>query len=291
MNEAVTSEDCAIHGATAEAAWGIVSDGCSDGGRTDFGSRMWALKVEEDLGGGDSRLIAALKEGKAIGPVVAGLAPSEGRGLALHDLLATVVFVVATPQGVWGALAGDGALVAVYDDGFVDVITHEFTKRRPAYPQLLTSESRISEYVMSCKAGYQRLLAERLRYGPGSNDVRHDRQEIPIDAGNAEFGGKGYRFEDHSSGPKKGDLRAVIALTDGVFTRAGKSWVHTLRELVGTADWDVGEQGFLRRRLKKASHQWWETNSIPADDLSAAGVAWKSRDLVETVLSEVVENA
>lgn len=268
--EATPSQDCAVHGATDAVAWGVVCDGCSSGDRTDFGARLWALAVERDLGCADSRLLAALAQGAALGPVLAEIAPEAPAGLGYPDMLATVVAVCATRDQVWGLLSGDGMVVGIYADGSLDIVEHVFTRSTPFYPEYLRLEHAMHAFISSSRSSGQLMRVVRTRVASTGQVADQQQEIVPIDA-EQEFAGVAYLLSHNDSGPAEGALVAALAMTDGVGSRPKGSCLATVKELCGHRAW---RRDFVRKRLGQLGREWSKDHSPPRDDLAIAGLAW-----------------
>ena len=107
-------QDYALAGTNGRAAYAIVSDGCSTGGKTDVGARILALSTAKTLGHTAVRAIAepvtdVLPEISVRQRLVVTCS-QEILGLSQSDILATCVYCYFTPQGGYIHLEGDGVI-------------------------------------------------------------------------------------------------------------------------------------------------------------------------------------
>lgn len=267
----IPSDDCAIQGCNEHAGWAVVSDGCSSGGdRTDFGSRLWALAVEADLSKPGSKLIAAMEKGGSLGASLAQIAPPLLPGLESDDLIATVAMVCATKQALWAAIAGDGVVAALYEDGTLDVIQHSFSKGAPFYPQFLMDATRMRSFISNSRSKGQLMKVERTLVGASGEVVDRSTEVIPIDS-NQEFAGNSYVFNTMDPIGNGSGIVAAVAMTDGVDSISNRQGLAVVRELLQAR---MGRKDFLRERLGILGREWERARSYPDDDLSVAGICW-----------------
>lgn len=127
-------QDYACAGVRDGTAYGVVSDGCSSGARTDIGSRLLALSFEH-------RVIEALSERVDIEhELLFGNGRKENLlqianmlGLCNRDLLATELGVVWNAEEGFVRLAGDG-VCAIQGRDTILMYRYEWKKNLPFYP-------------------------------------------------------------------------------------------------------------------------------------------------------------
>lgn len=271
LRAGTSSEDCAIHGRSATVGWGIVSDGCSSGGeRTDFGARLWAMAVEADLASGSSKLLKGVNEGGSLGNHLAAIAPSPMPGMEAQDMIATVAFVCADKKNVWGVIAGDGAVVAVYEDGALQVVMHSFTLDAPFYPQFVMDAAQMRAFISKSRAKEQRMKVERIIVDSSGLVFDKDDSVIAID-NNQEFAGNSYLLNTISPIGNGARIVAAIAMTDGIESLSASQSLSVIKEICQARAW---RQDFLRDRLGALGRDWDKARSYPDDDLSVAGMCW-----------------
>lgn len=115
-----------------DIACAVVSDGCSSGGRTDFGSRLLCLATERAL-------LRYAREASLHTDVICAARDSYldtyrvSLALRDEDLLATSLFSVVRPDGIFTSVSGDGTVVLQYEHGTV-IVSYEWNDNIPYYP-------------------------------------------------------------------------------------------------------------------------------------------------------------
>jgi hypothetical protein len=131
-------QDYAISGEAGEIAYAIVSDGCSSGGRTDVGSRATAFACAQALTSSWSDapyILPSLSSGDIIRRHRARLGVlTQELMLTERDMLATLIYIFATPQGVLVTLWGDGVIAVKYRDGHMALWRYDWEDNMPLYP-------------------------------------------------------------------------------------------------------------------------------------------------------------
>lgn len=267
---AQVSQDCVLHGVAQHAAWAVVSDGCSSGGRTDIGARLWALAIERDLSDPESRLLQVFGKGSTLGPTLAALAPPDLPGVAWEDRLATVGAVCFTQHAAWGALAGDGYLMAIYADGSLDIVEHRFNCNRPFYPEFLRHDAAVTNFIAASKEQGQGMHVERTKLNSRGDTIEQSTLPIPIDA-SLEFTGSSYFFPLRSPTEARAPLAGLLALTDGAGSRPSVLPFTTLRALSNFQQ--QGSRQAVRRHLAALLKDWTAEQTLPKDDLSITAIS------------------
>jgi len=130
-------QDYAISSVNNNAAFAVVSDGCSKGGHTDIGSRLIALSTINALyehwtkigefNENASQKIALHQEIKLS-------AIQEILGLKLNDMYATCLYACITSKGGFIFMQGDGVIVLKYKDESLALHRYEWMDNTPFYP-------------------------------------------------------------------------------------------------------------------------------------------------------------
>ena len=130
-------QDYALSGQIKESAWAIISDGCSGGGKTDIGARLIALTTAKAI-----KNILETPTGKR-GEIFPAVEKERQKALAklqteldisLLDMLATCLYLLATPKKVVMHIAGDGVMAVKYRNGEIVLRNFEWAKNMPYYP-------------------------------------------------------------------------------------------------------------------------------------------------------------
>jgi hypothetical protein len=264
-------EDYALHGEDVGRAWGVVADGCSDAGRSDVGARLWALAVDAAIRRSDRQMMEAILEGGSVAQAMSRITPALPPGVEQADMPATVCCVVADERRAAGMLCGDGALLAIYANGSVEMVSHNFTRNMPFYPWYLSSEAFMESLIRRSNEMGQSMEIIRQVWDSNGYTVEEGSIVVPID-GDLRFMGASYTFplRDDAGGMK---LKALLAVTDGIFSRPDRNVAaeDTIRELCGFRSWSGS---FIRRRLGALGAKWMKESTAARDDLSAAGICW-----------------
>ncbi len=115
-----------------ETAYAIISDGCSSGGMTDFGSRLISLAtlraLEQQTAGGNLQL-------QKVDDFRNQFLESYQSKLQLPpaDLLSTNLWAVVNEEKVTVGLTGDGTVALQYEYGLM-IISYEWQQNKPYYP-------------------------------------------------------------------------------------------------------------------------------------------------------------
>lgn len=267
-----SAQDYAIHRDMIGVSWGIASDGCSSGGRTDLGSRLWALALDDLWRERAASLgwMAGMKNSDDRLQMLQGIAPVLPRGAVENDLQATLVMAVGTPDEAFGFIAGDGALLALYANGQVELVEHRFTENMPAYPMYLMNADVANRFIEWSRRALQMLKVHRTRFDRSGQILDSDVQTIFIDD-TLHFACQRYDFSRALAAPKERALIGLFAVTDGIFSRPRTKLADTVTDM---STFHSLTGSFLRRRVGWLSGQWASQRTLPQDDLSVAGVCW-----------------
>ncbi len=130
-------QDYALSGQAKETAWAIISDGCSSGGKTDIGARLITLTTAKALKNiaktaDDQNEFSVAEVEKERQKALAKLQTE--LEIFPRDMLATCLYIFATPQGVKIHIAGDGVMAVKYYNGEIVLRNFEWAKNMPYYP-------------------------------------------------------------------------------------------------------------------------------------------------------------
>ena len=120
-------QDYATSGTSGDAAYAVVSDGCSTGGNTDIGSRFVALSAAVAMK--QSGTFAEVKERQFKLLVEA----QEKFGLTCPDMYATCLSLYLTKNGGYASVLGDGVIAFVYKDRTAEILQYEWNDNTPYY--------------------------------------------------------------------------------------------------------------------------------------------------------------
>lgn len=240
-----------------ERAVAIVSDGCSSGGHTDLGARIWALAA-----------LAAVKSRTAIvgADALHDLAMCSAVRLLdrLHvtDGFATLGVLQAYEKRLSATMWGDGALLARHHDGSMTLVNLQHTRNAPPYLNYERTEA--MKGAWSREFVDQELMVVTNRYD--SEGTLLSLQSIAI--------ASSFKPWQWSANHEDDEIELVMLVTDGVSSRK-TGFIDTARSLLAIKS-SQGE--FLRRRLARQAKDWQTDGSMPGDDLAAAAI-WPGRDV------------
>lgn len=266
------AQDFAMHRDLHTVAWGIVSDGCSSAGRTDLGARLWALALD-DLWRQrvtEPGWMATTHSARARLDVLRSIAPALPRGAVDNDLQATLAMAVGSRDEAFGWIAGDGALLALYADGHIELVEHRFTANLPAYPVYLTTPEATARFIEWSRQRQQVLEVHRTRFHLFGSVLSSEVTTVPIDE-TLSFACLRHDFDLARRVEGAPALSALFAVTDGIASRPRTEVSATLSDL---CTFHNLTGSFLRRRVGWLSGQWATQRTLPQDDLSVAGVCW-----------------
>lgn len=252
---ATPSQDFGFEGrGPSNAYWGVVSDGCSQAGRTDLGSRMWALAAAGLLKTEHAPLEDAMQFEAAVLKAAAPLmAPLEPR-----DTFATLGVLWARENQVRIWLAGDGYVLARRMDGRFTLTCIEYTAQAPFYLSYLQQPGLTTRWKNETQGQVRRVVTNVFDADGELETLESVDQTEDLD--------KPWTWQANVDGD---ELAYVLLTTDGL-GGAGKGLYQTARELAAVKS---SEGEFLQRRLGKLARAWARDDTMPSDDLTITG-AW-----------------
>lgn len=239
----------------AGRAWAIVADGCGgSGGRTDLGAREWVLAADQLLA--DKSLLDA--PGAEIQLDLLTRADARLQQLPPEDALATLVLLEATPARLRAMFFGDGALLLRHGDGTVTFVNVQFDTNAPQYLAYHRQLRHLDQWQREYGHGHRRVVTNRLGADGELLGIRvHEESALaPLWA--------------HALDLAREDIDLAIVTTDGIgsFEEPVKLF-ELARELTAVRS-PTG--AFLRRRLGRLGREWRTAGTLPADDLTVAGI-------------------
>lgn len=244
-------QDYALACSLGEQGWALVSDGCSTGGRTDIGSRMWAQAAVQLLG---LEGPAALSETTYCAERLLALAQPLLAPFAFEDGYATLLLAAADAQALRVQVFGDGVVMARYRDGRLKTWNLEYGLNAPRY---LNDDRRAD-----CRQkwldmfGHQALRVVVNEYDRDGAQLEVSVQEY-VAAEQA-----GYALQLERTG-----LQALFLCTDGAVSFEGQGHFDSLSPLTLVKN-PSGQ--FMQRRMGALLRQWRKDNKGPTDDLGVA---------------------
>lgn len=263
-DKAQPCQDYALSGSTGSRAWAVVADGCSTGGRTDLGARLWAHAAQALLTSEASE--AAVQSLDAFASALRMHQAACLPGLVPADLLATLL-VADVRNGRLRVLAfGDGCVVLRHKDGRVHAIEMSYENNGPRYLAYRLTPG-LDDAWQQQMAGSNR-TARHWHFDANGHLENVVDDVCPADTGSG-------WFFDLELAEDPLDL-AVIA-SDGAVSldsRAAGDWFLPLAAVKSCA----GQ--FVQRRLS-AMVRGWQRQGVkgPADDLAVSGIWLKEEPI------------
>ncbi len=257
-------QDYALSGFAGEAAYAIVSDGCSSGGHTDVGSRILALSTSQAIS--DHFKVWGSE------PILKAIVSIESRqqqnltsarallGVSQDDLLATCVYAYITPFGGFVSMQGDGVIALKYRDGSVLMYRYEWADNTPFYPSY--GDGRIEAFVAA--------------HGGDINAERLTRETVlrKSDGIYHEVGVERFSVRDGLGGSvisldpeEMNDLEFAAVFSDGVSQIENVDWKDAVAALLSFKS-TTGE--FAKRRMIREIKDRQKTGKGPIDDIACA---------------------
>jgi hypothetical protein len=247
-------QDYALSGSARGMAWAIVSDGCSTGGHTDIGARLWShaaqqiLMADRELPQSLDALHGALQQHAA--PLL--------QPFAAEDAYATLGIACSKGRQAHAALYGDGLVAALLRNGELHSWELHYELNAPrdlAYGRVDAHLERWQALVRGSE------LNLRVQHHDAAGALLHSSSHR-FDA--ASYPGLWLGWE------RSEELQALLVCTDGVGSLPGQASYDTLRELLKIKN---GTGQFMQRRLGAMARAWRKAQAKPpVDDLAAAAL-------------------
>ncbi len=238
LRSGLPCQDYALAGTTKDGrAYGIVSDGCSSGRRTDIGARVICLEAEETI----------------TFDFVAGKNHFVDRFLTFEDMLATRLSLIATQDRIHFSLEGDGVIAVSCDDDSMTMFCFEWEGNRPCYPVYETD-------------GFNKFLGT---FPEGSTPFSMETRTF---MGTREVYGSiisvvpQLKYTTHI---ETHHVKAAAIFSDGVTQIDGIPWYDAVRQLM---HFKSTEGDFVKRRLNRFLTEVRKTGRGHIDDIAMAAV-------------------
>lgn len=248
-------QDYALASSDGARAWAVVADGCSTGGRTDLGSRMWAHAAGQLL---EAEGVELLNDVRTCAARVTAQAELLLAPFCYDDGHATLVLAATDGRQARVALFGDGVVAVKYRDGRLQQWDVRFGLNAPRYLNYERRPALLAQWEQACEKDLLQvnvstyheagdLLALRALSVPATQDP-------------------GYLlcFDEVA------DIEALFVCTDGATSFEGRTLFQTLTELTAVRN-PVGQ--YVQRRMGALARQWKRSGAPgPEDDLAVAAL-------------------
>ncbi|VTU42530.1 hypothetical protein H6P1_00214 (plasmid) [Variovorax sp. PBL-H6] len=254
---ATACQDYCLAGSAEGVAWAVVADGCSSGGASDLGARVWALAARRVLIRAAGELLPAYELQRRVleraEPLLANLSTEDG--------FSTLGVLQSDGALVRCCLFGDGVVIARHRDGGLSVWSVEYSANAPFYLQYLRDPALETAYDEQYRDQLRNCVRTRLDANGGvlGSDVCAQSSQAPA--------------WELTLDVKRQDLDAVFVCSDGLGTT--KEGLEATAAAVAAVKNSTGE--FVRRRVAKLARDWLKAGGMPTDDLAVAGI-WLDRE-------------
>lgn len=248
-NSALACQDFCMAG----PSWAFVSDGCSSGGHTDIGARLWGLAAKQVLAQAEpAQILLSTDDLKS--QLLASGAPLL-RLVSWADGLATLVILQATQDRLAATFFGDGTFLTLDGDGRYTVYNVGYEPSAPPYLQYELSGEDLDRFQATHGAVVRTVVVS-------TYDKDGELLNLSTEVGT--LSSAPYRVELDVA---VNDLSMALVCTDGLAT-IGNSLGAAAGELLGVRS-RAGQ--FLGRRLGALGKSWAKDGRYPSDDLAVAG--------------------
>ncbi len=258
-------QDHALSGMSGTSAYISLSDGCSTGGETDTGARILnyaaIMVLKECLSNPESDNSPEIISKKIRSTSTAIMS---SMGLMLHDLQATLLYAVTTPDRGFVHVFGDGCVTLIYTDG--KIVTYRFIWKQNM-PLYISYSGKVLDGFLSRHASDDPESFVVIK------TTTHAGQDLQIEESTypAKEMVQGYSIT--FSQEELLGLKSIILCSDGVENfKAHAALIEPgtiIQELTSIKQWQ-GE--FVKRRLSRMLHVFSKEEIFPSDDFSVAAI-------------------
>ncbi|MES3005198.1 MAG: protein phosphatase 2C domain-containing protein [Patescibacteria group bacterium] len=261
LNSGKPCQDYALSKSSDSSGYAVVSDGCSTGGHTDIGARLYALSIANVLGVGTKADFSVFEVETQAKQKVEEVKKS--LGLDRSDLLATCMYsFLSQDQGIIRIL-GDGVIALKYTDGRISLKRFDWANNAPYYPAYTESDSDL--YVQNIHGGVLENAKLRLIEVEYRDSVCVSEKETSIPFADA-IGGFSVFI---STEEIQNDLEFVALFSDGVTQVDSVDWKSATLNFL---DFKSLSGEFAKRRMIRGIKDYQKVGHGPVDDISYAVV-------------------
>jgi hypothetical protein len=264
VSDSKPCQDYAISGVLPDAAFAIVSDGCSTGGLTDVGARFVSLSMAQAIRehwrvSRDATESSTPDQVNLEQRIILGGA-RKTFGLSVSDMLATCAYAYLSQEGGFVHIRGDGVIALVGVEGGVTLHRFDWAGNMPFYPAYADDGYAV---FIDAHGGDVRakLLTEQVSYLFGGEEA----QAPSVITHSLGAGIKGITIPLHESELKQ--LSFIAILSDGVTQVDSIEWKKAAKDLLA---FKSIEGKFAKRRMRSFIQNVQKTGKGPVDDISFA---------------------
>lgn len=249
-------QDYALSAHDMQAAYAIIADGCSSGGRTDIGARIITLAAAQAL----MRHAASRAETeRARGKIMQNAA--RALHLETDDMLATCVYAHLATNGGYINVIGDGAFALKYRSGAMLLVRFSWNNNMPAYAAYAADGFAAFIAAHGNDIHARVLRREEYEYCPGLGFVRADDDMLPLGEG---IRGIAFPVAEMQIRDR---LECVAVFSDGIDQVENMDWKEAIVRLLSFKN-TAGE--FAKRRMIRFIKESREIGKGPLDDIAYA---------------------
>lgn len=267
LRQARSSQDFTLHGTGPGGLhWALVADGCSTGGSTDLGARIWGLAARKVLQ--ETESVFSMPAGELQHRIVSAAEPTLDT-LDFSDGFATLALVLGQGSSIRVLIWGDGEALCVDRNARVLWQSLSYSFNAPLYLNYLRHPVAAAQWRAQTNGQHKTVCTCLLDCASSTKepDCQTQSQAFEDITGNASAWE--WRFEvgsgEHATSQ---DAAYVLVSTDGVQS-CSRAAALVVQEVCAIRS-SVGE--FLKRRMGKLWKTWQERGQLPSDDLSVAGI-------------------
>lgn len=266
LNNSLPCQDYALSGLQGALGWAVVADGCSTGGHTDVGARLWAHAAARLITRDGVGLLAQVQR---FADQLVDAANPMLSNFAFEDGYSTLGAVASDGVRASAVLFGDGVVVALQRDGTLVYWTLTYAQNAPRYLNYQRQPESLAQWEELVGPESLRIVRNEYRIDAGTVGVDGQPEAELLGVRTVTTDGRrvpGYavEFEDLSN------VQALFVCTDGVSSFDNQSAYDSILPLTQVKN-PTGF--FLRRRLGALQRQWRvKGQPAPHDDLAIAGL-------------------
>jgi hypothetical protein len=242
-----------------------VADGCSTGGATDLGARIWALaarKVLQETQGVFDMPVAELQNRILV------VAEPTLDTLAFSDGFATLAVVLGQGAKMRTLIWGDGEALCVGQDGQVLWQSLRYSHNAPLYLNYHRHPVAFAQWREQTQGQHKSICTCALAAPASAKEPDCSSQTLACEDIASSASAWEWRLDASADSEALRQAAYVLVSTDGVHScaRTASSVVQEVCAIRSSA----GE--FLKRRMGKLWKSWQDAGQLPSDDLSVAGL-------------------
>lgn len=239
--------------ARAGNGWVAVADGCSNGGHTDIGARVWVMAAKKVIETEGVDVVS--KPAEFMQQVL-----EEGRQQMLPypvvDGLATLAVGAVVDSTFHALLQGDGCVAVALCNGGLEYTEIAAPLNAPLYPQYMLDAQHLDQWKKMVAGSNTQVRT--FRYDDGGTLLSIKNSELNDDL----FFARSWSSQE---------AYAMLVCSDGVFSVPNKTPFSVLSELFSVKD-PTG--AFMQRRLAAIQRGWARRQEDQSTDDLAVGGVW-----------------